>query len=117
MNKEMEKTVIVEGSAETKEKALALAMSHIKKEVEKETNGMLFRIEPLDLTVMQAKEVSYKERFLGVLFPRIRTHYELTLQVKVRLGLIELDKVPFKKETKEEFGVTQFIGKTKLFSK
>jgi uncharacterized protein (TIGR03578 family) len=117
MNQAMEMTVTVTGTAETKEKALAIAMSHIKKEVEKDTKGVLFRIEPLDLTVKQAKEVSYKERFLGVLFPRIRTHYELTLQVKVRLGLIDLEKVPFQKETKEEFGMSQFIGKTKLFSK
>ncbi|WEG11215.1 DUF4312 family protein [Pullulanibacillus sp. KACC 23026] len=117
MKREMEKTVTVKGSAETKEKALAVAMSHIKKEVEKETQGMLFRIEPLDMDVIHAKEVSYKERFLGILFPRIRTHYELTLQVKVRLNLIELDKISFHKETKEEFGVAQFIGKTKLFSK
>ena len=117
MNKEMEMTVIVKGSAETKEKALAGAMSHIKGEVGKNIKGILFRIEPLDLNIIDAKEFSYQERFLGLLFPRVRTHYELTLQVRARIGFIDLDKVTFQKESKEKFGIIQFIEKTKLFSK
>lgn len=111
MYNEKIQTVSVSGLAETKEGAIGKALAGIQKKVKEQVNSncVIFRIEPLDMEVLSARESSYTERFLGLLFPRIRTQYKLELSVKVRLVFIDVEKIPFEKQTKSRSTIQRFL--------
>jgi uncharacterized protein (TIGR03578 family) len=102
-------TVTVKGLAETKDGALGKALGQIQKTVSSEIAGVVFRIEPLGMEVVYASESSYTERFLGILFPRVRTKYELELRVNVRVVLIDVEKIPFKNGNKQLSTIQRFL--------
>lgn len=88
-------TVRVSGTGPTRERAFAAAMQQIQGRVGKETTGVCFRVEPLDVTVLSAVEHRWTERFLGLLFPRSRRKFTLTLRIETRVMAIDLDAVDF----------------------
>ncbi|WP_079912583.1 DUF4312 family protein [Paenibacillus sp. 32352] len=95
----MEKSIIVSGTAETKAGAFQNALSQMKKNIAKEIPDILLQIEPQDVEVLKATEHTYKERFLGLLFPRTRTRYDITIRVDVKIRAVMLSEVPFEQQT------------------
>jgi uncharacterized protein (TIGR03578 family) len=92
---ETRQTVRVSGTGPTRERAFAAAVQQVQARVGKETEGICFRVEPLDVTVVSAIEHRWSERFLGVLFPRERQRFELTLKIEVRVVSLDLAAVDF----------------------
>ncbi|GAA2096508.1 hypothetical protein GCM10009801_66180 [Streptomyces albiaxialis] len=88
-------TVRITGSGPTREKAFATAMRQVQQRVGKQATGTCYRVEPVDLAVESAVEHRWTERFLGLLFPRERTRFELTLRIEVEVASLDLAAVDF----------------------
>nr|WP_272922556.1 DUF4312 family protein [Streptomyces sp. SID5785] len=83
------------GSGPTREKAFATAIGQVQSEVARLTDGVNFRVEPLELDVVSAVEHRWTERFLGLLFPRTRQRFEITLSIQVQVASLDLDALDF----------------------
>jgi len=94
----MERSITVSGTAETKSGAFQNALSQMKKNIAKNNPDILLQIEPQDVEVLTATETTYKERFLGLLFPRTRTRYDITIRVDVKIRLVLLSEVQFEEQ-------------------
>ncbi|WP_134684062.1 DUF4312 family protein [Brevibacillus migulae] len=98
MYKEQVVTLTLSGAAETKEGAFNKIFGQIKTAISKQVSEVIVRIEPQEVEVLSAKEAIHTEKFLGFLFPRQRTTYEITAKISVRLGIIEVSKIEFQQE-------------------
>jgi uncharacterized protein (TIGR03578 family) len=95
MFQEMEYTLIVTGTDETKRDAFQQVLTRMKTQIAKEIPDILLQIIPQNIEVLTATQTSYKEKFLGLLFPRVRTRYEITAKVTVTLRIVKLSEVAF----------------------
>ncbi|EGL13068.1 MULTISPECIES: DUF4312 family protein [unclassified Paenibacillus] len=99
-------TLVVSGMSETKQGAFQQALTRMKSQISKETSDVLLQIEPQDVEVVSAHLTQYSEKFLGFLFPRTRTRYEVTLRITVKLKYVNLSEVEFT-ENKENLSKYQ----------
>ena len=107
VTKIVNQAVQVSGRGENKAAAFASALNSVSKKIVKESDDVLVRIEPMDITVLSAIEKEYTERFLFFLFPRKRHAYEVQLNVEVAIRLVDLAEVPFsREESSDPNGVT-----------
>lgn len=98
MRKVIETKVRIEGKGDSKEKALNFALGNIQKKIMKDYKGnMIIRIEPVNVEVVEAMETSYIERFLFIFAPRERSKYRVVLEVDVKLFLLDVEEINFKK--------------------
>lgn len=95
-------TVIVSGKGNKKNEAFASALNDVSKKVLKETTEVLIRIEPKEVTIRQAKEQVYTEKFLFFFFPRKRVIYHVELAVEVEIQAIAVEEVDFLTEIIKE---------------
>ncbi|KDN10948.1 DUF4312 family protein [Gilliamella sp. Imp1-1] len=93
MKKTEQILVRVKGHGDFKQRAFAIALSQVQKEVLKNTNNIMLRIEPIDIQVVSAIEKITTERFLFIFLPRKKTFYEITLDVSVNLIFIDLNDI------------------------
>ncbi|MBU5214258.1 DUF4312 family protein [Heyndrickxia oleronia] len=96
--KRLQQTVRVEGKGQSKEHAMANALSKIQKKVNAELNGMIIRIEPMNIEIVSAIEEIYTERFLLFFFPRSRSQFQVVMDVTVDLFLVNIENIDFKKK-------------------
>ncbi|MFD7922807.1 DUF4312 family protein [Streptomyces sp. NPDC059740] len=89
-------TLRLTGTGTSRERAFAEAMGQVQRRVGEKVTGTCIRIEPVDLVVESAVERRWTERFLGLLFPRRRTAYEITVRVEVQVGAVDLAAVDFR---------------------
>ncbi|MWN06626.1 MULTISPECIES: DUF4312 family protein [unclassified Gilliamella] len=87
--------VRVKGHGNAKQQAFAIALSQVQKQVLKNTNNIMLRIEPIDIQVVSAIEKTTIERFLFVFLPRKKTFYEITLDVSVNVTFVDLSDIEF----------------------
>lgn len=106
-------TLTLTGRGDTKEAAFNQIFGQIKQAIAKEIHELVIRIEPQEIEILAARETVYTERFLGILFPRRRTKYEIQAKVGVRLGVILLSQISF---TQEQEGSAQKILANELMS-
>ncbi|MGY0020828.1 DUF4312 family protein [Streptomyces sp. YJ-C3] len=93
--KETRHTLRLSGTGPTREKAFATAIGQVQSAVGKRTDGVCFRVEPLELDVVSAVEHRWTERFLGLFFPRTRQRFEITLRIEVQVASLDLDALDF----------------------
>lgn len=93
--KQTRHTLRLTGSGPSREKAFADAMRQVQQSVGEQVTGVCFRVEPVALDVLSAVEHRWTERFLGLLFPRGRRRFELTLQVEVQASVLDLEALDF----------------------
>lgn len=96
LNLVRQQTVRVTGKGETQQKAFANALSQIQKRVVQNEAYVTLQITPLKVKPVSLNVETYKERFLFLFFPRVRTTYVVTIDVDVAVNAIELATVPFK---------------------
>lgn len=106
MYREQEMIVTVSGSAESRAGAFQRALSQVKVEVTKQLPEIILQIVPQDVEVLSATELTYKERFLGLLFPRTRTRCDIRMNVTVSLRYVKLSDIPYE-ERKEKLSLAQ----------
>lgn len=97
MEKVIQTKVRVEGTGKTKEQAINFALGQIQKKILAEQKAMLIRIEPLGVTVLEALEQNYTERFMLFFFPRKRQTYKVVLEVSVQCQLLDVNEIEFKR--------------------
>ncbi|HBV39384.1 MAG TPA: cytoplasmic protein [Erwinia sp.] len=95
MKEQLTTTVKVSGKGETKEKAIADALSRVQSTLLKASGKVLLRIEPQEVRVLQARESVRTERFLFFFLARERRSYSIELDVTVSVSAIEVDKINF----------------------
>ncbi|OCG67668.1 cytoplasmic protein [Gilliamella sp. Nev5-1] len=95
MKKQEQILVRVKGHCDSKQRTFSNALSQVQKEVLKNTNNILLRIEPIDIQVVSAIEKIVMERFLFIFLPRKKTFYEITLDVSVNVTFIDLNDIEF----------------------
>lgn len=95
MLKQSETSVHVSGRGSTKAQAFADALSRIQRTVITSSNRVLLRIEPKNVSVVEACEVKRIEKFLFFFLPKERNHYLVKLNVTVMMTEIDLDQVDF----------------------
>ena len=88
-------SIIVSGTGESKTSAFSDALSHVQKEILKQSTDVILRIEPNDITVLSAKEQTYVERFMFLFLPRKYKKYAVKLQVYLEIIKIDLQAVEF----------------------
>lgn len=98
--KKMTYSVRIQGKGESKEHAIANALGKIQKKVNAELSGMIIRIEPLEVKIIEAIEEVYTERFLLLFFPRKRSVFKVELDILVQLFLLEIDNIKFEEKRK-----------------
>ena len=87
--------VQVKGKGDSKEKAFANALGNVQNTVLRSTQNILLRIEPQDVTVLNAELSVKKEKFLFFFLPRERKTYSVELDITVNVTIINTDKVVF----------------------
>lgn len=87
--------VQVQGSGKTREQALASAFGGIQSKVKDAAGGVPLRIEPIAVTVLEAKEERYTEKFMFFFWKRECEEFFLKLNVEVRVFLVKLEDIPF----------------------
>lgn len=97
MKKTIQRTVRVEGQGNTKDHAFSIALGNIQKKVMSEHKGMIIRIEPINVEVVEARERTYTERFLIFFLPRKRQTYKVVLDIDVQLFILDVDEISFEK--------------------
>lgn len=85
----------VEGVAEEKSKAFANALSQVQNQVIKDSKDVTLRIEPVSVKIIQAQQETYTERFLFILFPRVRHNFRVTLDVTADITMIAMNRIDF----------------------
>ncbi len=98
MYKKLVHKVRIEGKGQSKEHAIATALGKIQKKVNAELNGMIIRIEPINIEIVEAIEETYTERFLLFFFPRKRSQFKLLMDIEVDLFLLETEKIEFREK-------------------
>ncbi|OOE32372.1 cytoplasmic protein [Salinivibrio kushneri] len=95
MKEQLTTRVIVSGKGETKQQAFAAALSQVQPTLLKNNTKVFLRIEPLDVSVLQAEEKVKREKFLFLFLPRVRRQYSVKLEVTVSLTLIDAEQADF----------------------
>lgn len=98
MKQKMETSVRVNGQGNSRQKALADALSSIQRTVLKNTDNILLRIEPKDITVISAKVKRTTERFLFLFLPRKREYFSVVLDVSLDIILLNIKEITFTAE-------------------
>lgn len=101
MYKKIVYKVRVEGKGQSKEHTIANALGKIPKKVSAEFNGMVIRIEPINIEMIEAIEETYTERFLLFFFPRKRSQFKIVMDIDVYLFLLETEKIHFKEKRRD----------------
>ncbi|GIN62605.1 hypothetical protein J27TS8_25980 [Robertmurraya siralis] len=97
MEKIVQFKVSVEGKGKSKELAINTALGKIQRKVMDEFKAMIIRIEPVSIDVIEAIEHTYTERFLLFFFPRKRSVYKVVIDVDVKITLLKVEDIDFKK--------------------
>ncbi|WPK12132.1 DUF4312 family protein [Lysinibacillus louembei] len=97
MKKTFQAKVQVEGVGQSKELAINTALGSIQKKIMSSYKGLILRIEPLDVSIIEAKETAYTERFFLFFFPRQRSKYKVVLEVEVNVFLLDAEEIVFDK--------------------
>lgn len=100
MQKKQHYKVEVTGTGKTTEQAVASALGKIRKKVTEQLKGMIIRIEPLHVEIVEAIEKEEIERFLLLFFPRKKSTFTVTMHVEVQVTILQLEEIHFTKHKK-----------------
>lgn len=98
MKQKMETSVRVNSQGNSRQKALADALSSIQRTVLKNTDNILLRIEPKGVTVISAKVKTTTERLLFLCLPRKREYFSVVLDVSLDIILLNVKEITFTAE-------------------
>ncbi|USG64217.1 DUF4312 family protein [Brevibacillus ruminantium] len=110
MYKERIETLRLSGSADTKEGAFNKIFGQIKQVVARQTSDLVVRIEPVHMELVSATESIHKERLFGLFFPRTRAKYDITVDIQVRLGVVDVASIPFQKQAEQAARLGQVLS-------
>lgn len=92
---EKEVTLTLTGTGESERAAFQHILNEMKKQVTRNDADMMLQIEPRNMEVLSAVRTVRTEKFLGILFPRTRTRYEIKATITVMLRYMDLSKIEY----------------------
>lgn len=95
MKKQSITTIQVSGQGDNKQQAFANALAQVQGTILKNTQDIILRIEPVDVTVVEAFRHEHIEKFLFFFLPRKREIYKVVLDISVDITLIKVDLIEF----------------------
>lgn len=95
MKKNQQMTVRVKGTGNSQQKAFAAALAQVQREILKNSNSIILRIEPLDVQVVTAYADISTEKFLFFFLPRKKELYEITIDVVVDVTFVDMADIEF----------------------
>lgn len=102
--KNLEKhSVILEGKGKSKEEALGNALMGLQKSIKSGIKDIPIRIEPLEVQIIEGKELTYTERFMFFFMKREVKEYHIKIQVIVNLFTIDIESFNFEKVADTRF--------------
>ncbi|MGL5758333.1 DUF4312 family protein [Plesiomonas sp.] len=95
MKEQFTSTVTVSGKGNTKQSAFAAALSQVQNKMLKESSQVLLRIEPVDVTIINATHRTITDKFLFFFLSRRKDEFSVTLDVKVNVSSVDPEKITF----------------------
>ncbi|MGL5006081.1 MAG: DUF4312 family protein [Plesiomonas sp.] len=95
MKEQFTSTVTVSGKGNTKQSAFAAALSQVQNKMLKGSSQVLLRIEPVDVTIINATYRTITDKFLFFFLSRRKDEFSVTLDVKVNVSIIDPEKITF----------------------
>lgn len=95
MKQHRQTTVRVTGVGESKQRAFAVALNSVQREILKQNNAILLRIEPIDVDVVSAMRKTTVEKFLFFFLPRKKEQFTVVLDVSVDIHYVDVEPVDF----------------------
>ncbi|MGL4545707.1 MAG: DUF4312 family protein [Plesiomonas sp.] len=95
MKEQFTSTVTVSGKGNTKQSAFAAALSQVQNKMLKESSQVLLRIEPVDVTIINATHRTITDKFLFFFLSRRKDEFSVTLDVKVNVSTVDPEKITF----------------------
>lgn len=106
---EKEVTLTLTGSGESERAAFQNILNEMKKQVTGNDADMMLQIEPRNMEVLSADKTVRTEKFLGILFPRTRTRYEIKANITVMLRYMDLSKIEYKVHEEKQSAMQHII--------
>ncbi|MGL4456539.1 MAG: DUF4312 family protein [Plesiomonas sp.] len=95
MKEQFTSIVTVSGKGNTKQSAFAAALSQVQNKMLKESSQVLLRIEPVDVTIINATHRTITDKFLFFFLSRRKDEFSVTLDVKVNVSTVDPEKITF----------------------
>ncbi|MGL4600893.1 MAG: DUF4312 family protein [Plesiomonas sp.] len=95
MKEQFTSTVTVSGKGNTKQSAFAAALSQVQNKMLKESSQVLLRIEPVDVTIINATHRTIIDKFLFFFLSRRKDEFSVILDVKVNVSTVDPEKITF----------------------
>lgn len=95
MKKHRQQTIRISGKGNSKQKACAVALMSIQREVLKNSSNIMLRVEPVGVNLISASEEVFTEKFLFFFFPRKRICYSIVLDVTVEISFVDINEINF----------------------
>lgn len=86
--KHLEKEINIKTSGKTKDEVLAKAIGLLRKQVYKEVDGLILRMEPLEVYVLNDEKKVEIEKFLFFFMPREKVQYDMEFKIKVLISYV-----------------------------
>lgn len=83
------RTLTLTGSGETREAALNEILTKMRQQIMKEVGGPVLFMAPVGLDLTQANESQKSEKFLGLLWPRTRSRFNLEARIQVEVRWLQ----------------------------
>lgn len=84
-----ERTLTLQGAGETREAALNEILTKMRQQIMKEAGGPVLFMAPVGMEITQEDRQEETERFLGLLWPRTRTRYNLEARIQVEVRWLQ----------------------------
>ncbi|MFT8457610.1 MAG: DUF4312 family protein [Liquorilactobacillus ghanensis] len=109
INNIIEDEIKIEGSGDSKERAISNALTQIQKKIMAKTKKIILRIEPVEVEAITLQKKIATEHFLFFLFPRKTVQYSVELKVKVRINYLTIIENDFLVEEKSKNKFPDFL--------
>jgi len=86
--KHLEREIIIKVDGKTKNEALTKAVALLRKQIYKEVDGLILRMEPLEIYVLNEEKKIEIEKFLFFFMPREKVQYFMEFKIKVHIGYV-----------------------------
>ncbi|GMQ61401.1 DUF4312 family protein [Vallitalea maricola] len=83
------KTLEVSGIGKTKEEAFGKILTNLRQEVYKDTKGLILKMDPIEVYLVEEKRSSEIEKFLFLFMPREKDKFNLTYKFIVEVRYVE----------------------------
>lgn len=87
--KHLDKDIIIKASGKTKNEALTRAVAELRKQVYKEVDGLILKMDPSEVYILNEEKKVEIEKFLFFFMPREKVQYFMEFEIKVHISYVD----------------------------